>query len=93
MKRVLKVLRTILVCAVVLLFTTCWVASVFVELPQKQNYKLDGYDITWLVLVVLASIYTLWHILKFVVYQLSFTVTKAICEAKKNKIEEWPNVT
>ncbi len=88
MKRVLKVLRTVLVCAVVLLFTTCWVASVFVELPQKQNYNLDGSDIAWLVFVVLAAIYTFWRILKFVVYQMSFTVTKAICEAKKNKIEE-----
>jgi hypothetical protein len=88
MKHFLKVLTTVLVYAVVLLFTTCWVVSVFVELPQKQNYHLDGYDIVWLVLVVLAVIYTAWRILKFIVYQLSFIVTKAICEAKKNKAEE-----
>lgn len=85
MKRVLKVLRTVLVSAVVLLFTTCWVASVFVELPPKQNYNLDGYDIAWLVLFVLAAIYSIWHIFKCIAYQLSFTITRAICEAKKNK--------
>jgi uncharacterized membrane-anchored protein len=85
MKRALKVLRTIIVCAVVLLFTTCWVASEFVEWPQKQNY--DEYDLAWLVLVVLAAIYTMWRILVFIIYQLSFTVTRAICEAKKDKAE------
>lgn len=85
MKRILKALGTIVACVVVVLFTSCWVASAFVELPQKQSDPLEWYDIAWLVVVVLAAIYTIWRLLKFIVYQLCFTVTKAIEDAKRNK--------
>jgi prolipoprotein diacylglyceryltransferase len=86
MKRFVKALGNIFVCIVLVLYTTCWISSAFVELPPKENYSVEWYGIALLVLIVLATIYTVWRLLKFIVYQLVFTVTKAICEAKKHKI-------
>jgi hypothetical protein len=88
MKRVVRVLGNIVVCMVVVIFAICWVLSTFVELPPTQNENLEWYEISWLTLFVLAAIYTVWRLLKLTVYQLSFTVTKAIYEAKKYQGKE-----
>lgn len=85
MKRILNIFGIVIVFAVIVLFTTCLVISAFVELPPNPNYNLELYDIVWLVILTLAAIYTIWRLLKFTVYQLCFTVTKAIGDAKRNK--------
>jgi len=85
MKRLINILGTVVVCSVIVFFTTYWVASELIKLPPEENDNFEWYHIALLVLVVIATIYTIWRLLKFAVYQLCFTVTKAIEDAKRNK--------